>query len=56
MTILANPKTHMAMVYDQPGKVSIKRVSIETPEPGAGQVLVRLLVYVVMMCLLCLPY
>ncbi|CAI7657352.1 unnamed protein product [Penicillium crustosum] len=42
MTILANPKTHMAMVYDQPGKVSIKRVSIETPEPGAGQVLVRL--------------
>lgn len=37
------------MVYDQPGKVSIKRVSIETPELGAGQVLVRLLVYVVMM-------
>ncbi|KAF7518966.1 hypothetical protein PCG10_010467 [Penicillium crustosum] len=42
MTILASPKTHMAMVYDQPGKVSIKRISIETPEPGAGQVLVRL--------------
>jgi hypothetical protein len=34
----------MAMVYDQPGKVSIKSISVETPEPGAGQVLIRLLV------------
>lgn len=34
--------THMAMVYDRPGKVSVKCVSVKTPEPGAGQVLIRL--------------
>ncbi|CRG88782.1 alcohol dehydrogenase, putative [Talaromyces islandicus] len=42
MAIEQIPITHTAMVYDQPGKVSIKRVSIDTPTPGPGQILVRL--------------
>lgn len=36
------PKTHKAAVYDKPGSLSIKVVDVETPEPGAGEVLVRL--------------
>ncbi|KAL2851879.1 chaperonin 10-like protein [Aspergillus pseudoustus] len=37
-----SPMSHTAMVYDQPGKVSVKRVTVETPEPTFGQVLIRL--------------
>lgn len=36
------PKTYKAAVYDKPGSVSTKIVELETPEPGLGQVLVRL--------------
>ncbi|KAG0650920.1 Alcohol dehydrogenase II [Hyphodiscus hymeniophilus] len=36
------PKTHKAVVYDQPGTISTKVVELETPEPGPGDVLVRL--------------
>jgi alcohol dehydrogenase, propanol-preferring len=36
------PKKHRAAVYDKPGSISTKIEEIETPEPGAGEVLVRL--------------
>lgn len=38
------PKTQKAAVYDQPGTVSTKIVDIDVPEPGAGEVLINLLV------------
>ncbi|KAI1434085.1 alcohol dehydrogenase-like protein [Xylaria sp. CBS 124048] len=36
------PKTHKACVYDKPGECSIAVRDVPTPEPGAGQVLVKL--------------
>ena len=36
------PKKYKAVVYDQPGKVSTKVEELETPEPGAGEILVNL--------------
>jgi propanol-preferring alcohol dehydrogenase len=36
------PKTYKAVEYDNPGTISTKVVERETPEPGLGQVLVRL--------------
>ncbi|GMK56283.1 hypothetical protein CspeluHIS016_0301230 [Cutaneotrichosporon spelunceum] len=36
------PKKHKAAVYDKPGTLSIKMVEVDTPEPGQGEVLVRL--------------
>lgn len=36
------PKTYKAAIYDRPGTASTKIVYLETPEPGPGQVLVRL--------------
>lgn len=36
------PKKHRAMVYDKPGSVSTKLAEIDTPEPGAGEVLVKM--------------
>ncbi|KGO55440.1 Alcohol dehydrogenase, C-terminal [Penicillium expansum] len=36
------PKQHRAIIYDQPGTVSTKVVLVDTPEPGLGQVLIRL--------------
>jgi alcohol dehydrogenase, propanol-preferring len=36
------PKTYKAAIYDRPGKISTKVVDLETPEPGAGEVLVNL--------------
>lgn len=36
------PKKHKAAVYDKPGTASTKVVEVDTPEPGPGQVLVRL--------------
>lgn len=38
------PKTYKACVYDQPGKISTKVVELDMPEPGAGEVLVKLYV------------
>ncbi|KAI1132699.1 alcohol dehydrogenase-like protein [Nemania abortiva] len=36
------PKTHKACVYDQPGSCSIAVQDVPTPEPGQGEVLVKL--------------
>lgn len=36
------PKQHRACVYDEPGKVSTKIEMVDTPEPGPGEVLVKL--------------
>ncbi|KAI0474777.1 alcohol dehydrogenase-like protein [Xylaria cf. heliscus] len=36
------PKTHKACVYDKPGSCSIAVQDVPTPEPGPGQVLVKL--------------
>lgn len=36
------PKKYKAVIYDQPGKVSTKVVELDTPEPGYGQVLIRM--------------
>lgn len=38
------PKTYKALVYDKPGEISTKVVELETPEPGPGEVLLRLYV------------
>ena len=36
------PKQHKAVVYDKPGTISTKIEELDTPEPGPGDVLVRL--------------
>lgn len=36
------PKKHKAAIYDKPGTLSTKVVEVDTPEPGQGEVLVRL--------------
>ncbi|KAI1809766.1 alcohol dehydrogenase-like protein [Poronia punctata] len=36
------PKTHKACVYSEPGKCAIEIRDVETPEPGPGEVLVKL--------------
>lgn len=36
------PKTQKAAIYDNPGIISTKIVEIDVPEPGEGEVLVRL--------------
>ncbi|CZR55270.1 related to alcohol dehydrogenase, class V [Phialocephala subalpina] len=36
------PKTYKAAVYDKPGEISIKITELQTPEPGPGEVLVRI--------------
>ena len=36
------PKQHKACVYDEPGKISAKIETLETPEPGPGEVLINL--------------
>lgn len=36
------PKRYKAVVYDKPGTCSTEVVELEVPEPGAGDVLVRL--------------
>jgi hypothetical protein len=36
------PKTYKACVYDEPGKISTKVVNLDVPEPGPGEVLVKL--------------
>ncbi|KAH8815199.1 alcohol dehydrogenase-like protein [Xylogone sp. PMI_703] len=36
------PKTYKAAVYDNPGSISTKIEELNTPEPGPGEVLVRL--------------
>jgi propanol-preferring alcohol dehydrogenase len=36
------PKKYKAIVYDKPGTISTKIEELATPEPGPGDVLVRL--------------
>ncbi|TVY91768.1 alcohol dehydrogenase [Lachnellula willkommii] len=36
------PKKYKAIVYDKPGTISTKIEELDTPEPGAGDVLVRI--------------
>ncbi|OAA58776.1 Alcohol dehydrogenase superfamily, zinc-type [Cordyceps fumosorosea ARSEF 2679] len=36
------PATYKAAVYDEPGTISTKIVELPTPEPGEGQVLIKL--------------
>ncbi len=36
------PKKYKGVVYDKPGTISTKVVELDTPEPGVGDVLVRL--------------
>jgi len=36
------PKTYKAMIYDKPGTISTQLAILKTPEPGAGDMLVRL--------------
>ncbi|KAF4454147.1 putative ADH3-alcohol dehydrogenase III [Fusarium austroafricanum] len=36
------PKQHKAVIYDKPGFISTKVVSVDTPDPGAGEVLINL--------------
>jgi propanol-preferring alcohol dehydrogenase len=36
------PKQYKAAVYDKPGSISTKVETLDTPEPGPGEVLVRL--------------
>lgn len=41
------PKKYKAAVYDEPGKISTKIVELDMPEPGPGEVLIKLWVVVV---------
>jgi propanol-preferring alcohol dehydrogenase len=36
------PTKYKAIVYDKPGTISTKIEELDTPEPGPGDVLVRL--------------
>ena len=36
------PKQYKAIIYDSPGTISTKIETLDTPEPGPGEVLVRL--------------
>ena len=36
------PKQYTAAIYDEPGKISTKIEKLDMPEPGAGEVLIRL--------------
>jgi len=36
------PKTYKAVVYDNPGQLSLKVVDMDMPEPGPGEVLIKL--------------
>ena len=40
------PKQFKACVYDEPGKISTKIETLQTPEPGYGEVLINLYVLV----------
>lgn len=44
MATMKIPTRHKAVVYDNPGNISVKVVEIDTPEPGAGEVLIKMYV------------
>lgn len=39
------PKQYKAVVYDEPGKISTKIETLDTPEPGPGEVLINMYIY-----------
>jgi propanol-preferring alcohol dehydrogenase len=39
------PKTFKAAVYDKPGEVSTTITELDMPEPGPGEILVKLYVF-----------
>jgi propanol-preferring alcohol dehydrogenase len=42
MAAVEIPSRHKALVYDNPGSISTKIEEVETPKPGAGELLVNL--------------
>ena len=42
MADMAIPKTYKALVYKEPGTISTEVVELETPEPKAGEILIKL--------------
>lgn len=36
------PKQYKAIVYDQPGKISTKIETLDTPDPGPNEILIKL--------------
>ena len=40
------PQTYKACIYDEPGKISIKIETLKTPEPGPGEVLINMYVFI----------
>jgi len=38
------PKKYKACIYDKPGEISTKVVELDVPQPGPGEVLIRLYV------------
>lgn len=36
------PKQYRAVVYDNPGSISTKIMTLDTPEPGPGEVLINM--------------
>lgn len=44
MGSIATPTRNKAVVYDKPGSISTKIVDLDIPEPGPGEVLLRLCV------------
>ncbi|KAJ0417673.1 chaperonin 10-like protein [Aspergillus carlsbadensis] len=42
MTPLPIPSHHRALIYDNPGTPTVQLISVQTPQPGPGDVLVRL--------------
>lgn len=36
------PKQYRAVVYDSPGSISTKITTLDTPEPGPGEVLINM--------------
>lgn len=40
------PKKYKAAIYDKPGSISTKIEELDMPEPGPGQVLINLYVWI----------
>ena len=40
----AIPETYKGAVYDKPGELSVQISDLKTPEPGPGEVLIKLCV------------
>ena len=42
------PSKYKACIYDKPGSISTKVVELDMPEPGPGEVLIKLYVHEVL--------